>query len=146
MFDFSLMARRKKATRRRRPKTISALNVLESYSYAAILSRGLANNTPIGLLTGKTDLSGDLTPIYNDDIIGNFGYAGSDVLSLGDMITQPTAALATVQQNFMSNYQGMIISSAITRFGFKFAKRALRVPIANVNRNIMKNLGLGVRI
>ena len=140
------MARRRKATRRRTPKTISALNVLESYSYAAILSRGLANNSPIGLITGATDLSGDLTPIYGDGIVGNFGYAGSDELSLGDMISQPTAALATVQQNFANSYQSMIIQSAITRMGFKFARRALRAPIANVNRNIMKPLGLGVRI
>ena len=140
------MARRRKAPRRRTPKTVSALNVLESYSYAAILSRGLANNTPIGLITGATDLSGDLTPIYNDNIVGNMGYAGADELSLGDMITQPGAALATVQTNFMNNYQGMIISSVLTRAGFKFARRALRAPISNVNRNIMKPLGLGVRI
>ena len=140
------MARRRKATRRRSPKTISALNVLESYTYASILSQGLAGTSPIGLITGAGDLSSDMVPLYNDGIVGNMGYAGAGEISLRDMIQSPTAALTTVQGNFMSNYQSMILQSVVTRFGYKFARKALRVPIANVNRNIMKQLGLGVRI
>ena len=139
------MARRRKAPRRRSPKTISALNVLESYTYATILAKGLTNNSPLGLITGKTDLTGAMVG-YDDGIFGNESYVGGDSLSLGDMINAPTAALNIVQSNFMGNYQSMIIQSAVTRIGYKFAKRALRAPIANVNRTIMKPLGLGVRI
>lgn len=140
------MARRKKAARRRTPKTISALNVLESYTYASILSQGLAGTSPIGLITGDGDLTGEMVPIYGDGIVGNMAYEGAGEISLRDMIQSPTAALTTVQGNFMNNYQSMILQSLVTRFGYKFARKALRVPIANVNRNIMKNLGLGVRI
>lgn len=141
-----IMAPRRKPKRRARPKTISALNVLESYTYASILSQGLAGTSPLGLITGKGDLTGEMAPIYGDGIYGNMELVGAGEISLQDMIQSPTAALGVVQGNFMANYQGMILQSLVTRFGYKFARKALRVPINNVNRNIMKNLGLGVRI
>ena len=44
------MARRKKAKRRRSPKTISLLNIAESYAYASVLTSGVMGNSPIGVL------------------------------------------------------------------------------------------------
>jgi len=135
------MARRRtKAKRRRSPKTISVLNTMESLTYANILSEGMLGTNVFSAVFGK----GDIAPIYNDGIVGN--YSGLGAISLTDMIQNPQLALGQVQSNFMSNYRTMAVNSIFTSLAYRGARRLLRKPIANVNRNIMKELGLGVRI
>jgi hypothetical protein len=46
----------------------------------------------------------------------------------------------------MNNWQGMIVQSAGINIGFRLGKKLLRRPISSVNRNIFKQLGLGVRL
>jgi len=142
-FELKNMARGRKAksTRRRSPKTISVLNTMESLTYASILTEGLAGTSLLGLF-GKGDLrapqagySGPITFVNPDGVV-----------SLQDMINQPALALQAVQGNFMNNYQSMALSAFYTNIGYRFGRKLLRKPIANVNRNIMKELGLGVRI
>ena len=135
------MARRRvKAKRRSRPKTTSLLNVMESVTYANILSEGFLGTNVIGAIFGK----GDIAPIYNDGIVGN--YSGLNAISLTDMVENPSLALSQVQSNFMGNYKTMAIQSIFTGFAYKGVRKLLRRPISNVNRNIMSQLGLGVRI
>ena len=57
------MARRKKASRRRSPRSVSLLNVAESYAYANILTSGLMGTTPVGFVTGATDLGYKAAPV-----------------------------------------------------------------------------------
>ena len=102
------MARRKKARRRRSPKTMSLINLAESYAYATTITGGVFGNSPVGLL--------------------GFGDAG----------VGSTAITA--------NYQAMAVQAIGIGLTFKFAKKLLRKPISNVNRNLMKPLGIGVRI
>jgi len=142
------MVRRKAKPKRRRSRAISALNLLESYTYASILSEGLAGTTPIGMVTGEADLtSSQQVTGYS---MGQFNYStvvsGAGVISLGDIISQPGLAVATLQNNFMSNYQAMAVQAFGTRLAFKFGKRLLRQPINNINRNIMKPLGVGIKL
>jgi len=40
----------------------------------------------------------------------------------------------------------MAVSAIGIGITFKFAKKLLRKPIANVNRNLIKPLGIGVRL
>ena len=142
------MVRRKVKRSRRRDNSIRVLNVLESYMYANILSQGLAGTSPIGLVTGETDLGYSAKPsgIPSLDAISGGGVVGAGQISLGDMVAQPSLALATISDNFASNYQAMAIQSFVTRATFKFGKRLLRAPISNVNRNIMKPLGVGIKL
>jgi len=56
------MARRKKASRRRSPRSVSLLNVAESYAYANILTSGLMGTSPVGFVTGATDLGYKAAP------------------------------------------------------------------------------------
>ena len=142
------MVRRKAKPKRRRSRAISALNLLESYTYASILSEGLAGTSPIGMITGDTDLSSrEQLTSYSG---GQFNYStvvsGAGEISLGDIISQPALAVATLQSNFMNNYQTMAVQAFGTRLAFKFGKRLLRQPIANINRNIMKPLGVGIKL
>jgi hypothetical protein len=142
------MVRRRAKPKRRKSRAVSALNLLESYTYAHILSEGLAGTSPIGMITGDTDLSSrEQLTSYSG---GQFNYStvvsGAGEISLGDIISQPGLAVATLQSNFMNNYQTMAVQAFGTRLAFKFGKRLLRQPIANINRNIMKPLGVGIKL
>ena len=141
------MARRRSAKRKapRRSRAVSALNVLESYMYANILSQGLAGTSPIGLVTGATDLESVSYDIGAGGLMGS-KTLGSDVISLGDIVQSPGLALEAFSSNFMNNYQSMAVQSIVTGVTFKLGKRLLRRPISNINRNIMKPLGVGIKL
>jgi hypothetical protein len=119
--------------------------------YANILTQGALGTSPIGMVTGATDLQQNRVTTYGQS---GFGYgsntsmvtSGAGAISLGDMISEPGLALATIQSNVMNNYQSMFIQSVGTRIAFKFGKKLLRAPIASVNRNIFKPLAIGVRL
>ena len=129
------MARRKKKSRRRSPKTISLINLAESYAYASVLVGGVANNTPVGFI--------------GFDGAGGTGLAttnGGASVSLSSLVADPGQAFDSMQNLFMQNYQAMAVQAIGIGITFKFAKKLLRKPIANVNRNMMKPLGIGVRL
>jgi len=147
------MAKKRKRSRRR--NTFSVLNALEAYVYATILTEGVAGTSPIGLITGRTDLtqiSGGLTKMQQSS--GEFGgmgtgtiTAGADQISLGDIATEPGLAFSTMAMNFQQNLVPMAFAAFGTSFTFRIGKRLLRRPIANINRNIMRPaLGAGIRL
>lgn len=141
------MARRRTKPKRRRSRAISALNLLESYTYASILSEGLAGTSPIGMVTGATDLGTTTQYSYGaGGLTQSQVVSGAEVISLGDIINQPGLAVSALQSNFMNNYQAMAVQAFGTRLAFKFGKRLLRQPISNINRNIMKPLGVGIKL
>jgi len=132
------MARRKKAKRRRSPKTISLLNIAESYAYASVLTGGVLANSPVGVL--------------GFDGSGAAGVAGygmtttNGAMTLSSIVSDPGSSFDSMSANFMANYQAMAVSAIGIGITFKFAKKLLRKPISNVNRNLMKPLGIGVRL
>ena len=71
---------------------------------------------------------------------------GAEQLSLTELVTNPGIAFAGMQSNFMNNYQSMAVQAIGIGIGFKMAKKLLRRPISNVNRNIFKPLGIGVKL
>jgi len=130
--------------RRRSPKMISVLNVLESLTYATILTEGVAGTSVFGLLTGGTDLQ--QSSVYDAGLnVTTSAWTGGAALSLGDIATEPGQAIQIMQTNFMNNWRGMALSSFFTSLTFKFGRRLLRQPINNINRNIMKPLGMGIK-
>ena len=133
------MARRKKSKRRRGPKMFSVISAIESYAYANLLTQGLAGNTPVGFITSRSDIA------YGSSN-GAMTVTGADQLSLSEIITHPTTAFTGMQANFMANYQTMAVQAIGIGVGFKVARKLLRRPISNVNRNIMKPLGIGIKL
>ena len=132
------MARRRKAKRRRSPKTISLLNIAESYAYASVLTGGVMGNSPVGVL--GFDGSG---------AAGGAGYGmttTNGAMTLSSIVSDPGSSFDSMSANFMANYQAMAVSAIGIGITFKFAKKLLRKPISNVNRNLMKPLGIGVRL
>jgi len=132
------MARRKKAKRRRSPKTISLLNIAESYAYANVLTGGVMGNSPVGVL--GFDGSG---------AAGGAGYGmttTNGAMTLTSIVSDPGSSFDTMSANFMANYQAMAVSAIGIGITFKFAKKLLRKPIANVNRNLLAPIGIGVKL
>lgn len=146
------MARRKTKTRRRQSRMFSILNAVEAYTYATILSTGVMGSSPYGFLTGKADIAMVPAGSYGASLegglsmIGGSAYKGATSISLSEIVQSPDIALGAMAQNFEQNYQAMAIQSLLTSVSFKFGKRLLRRPISNVNRNIMKPLGIGVKL
>jgi len=124
---------------------ISVLNVLESLTYATILTEGVAGTSVFGLITGGTDLQ--QSSVYDAGLgTSSMTWQGGSALSLGDIATEPGQAIQIMQTNFMNNWRGMALSSFFTGLTFKFGRRLLRRPINNINRNIMKPLGMGIKV
>ena len=144
------MAKKRKRSRRR--SSFSVINALEAYVYATILTEGVAGTSPIGLLTGATDLtqvSGMLTKQQTSGDFGGGGMitVGGDAISLGDIATEPALAFSTMANNFQANLIPMAFAAFGTSFTFRIGKRLLRRPISNINRNIIKPaLGAGIRL
>jgi len=140
------MARGRKKAKRRRAKTISLLNLAESYAYASILTEGVAGTTPYNLIVGGSDIAMGKVIDVGLGTSSLTGYTGTDQITLTEMVTSPDVAFSTMSSNFMSNWQNMVVKSFAVSVGFRVGKRLLRRPLNNVSRNIFKPLGLGVRL
>jgi len=137
---------RKKTTRRRSRRSFSIINALESLTYAEILSRGITGTGVFGFFTGATDLTEK--PMFNiSDYSTSMVVSGTDEISLGDLISNPSLAVGEMAGNLSSNIVPMAIGAATTAITFNVGKRLLRRPINNINRNLMKPLlGAGIKL
>lgn len=140
------MARRKKATRRRGPRSASLINLAESYAYANTLTSGIMGTTPIGFITGGADIGYKTPNVGAGMLAASPVMVGDDQISLADITTSPGASFNAMQSNFQSNYMNMFYQAAAINVGFKLGKRLLRRPISNVNRNIFRPLGAGFKL
>jgi len=142
------MPRRKTASRRRKPRAISLLNVGESYAYANILTQGVMGTSPMGFITGDQDagysmITGTIAGVNTSSL----AYTNPDgSVSLRDLMAQPEGSFNSMQASFKKNYQTMAVNSILTGITFRVGKSLLRRPIANVNRNIFKPLGAGFKL
>ncbi len=124
------------------------INALEAYTYGAILSEGVAGTSPWGFFTGDADIG----TVSVSTGVGAYStlstqVVGASQISLGDLIQNPGLSLSEMSKNLQNNLVPMAVQSLVTGVGFRFGKRLLRRPIANINRNIMKPmLGSGIRL
>ncbi|AXQ66302.1 MAG: hypothetical protein [Virus sp.] len=142
------MAKRKAKQRRRSNGGIRVLNVLESLTYAEIISRGTTGGGLGQLIFGETDLGmkqiGIKTQFYdNTEMVA----VGEGQISLGDIVSQPSQAIAVMTSNFQKNLMPMAVAGFTTSIGFRVGRSLLRRPISNINRNLMRPLfGKSVRL
>lgn len=137
------MAKGKKGKKRRAPKKFGIINAIEAYAYANLLTTGLAGTNPVNFITGGSDIEVGYATVSGSTAMT---IMGAEQLTLTEMITNPGIAFAGMQSNFMNNYQAMAVQAIGIGVGFKLAKKLLRRPISNVNRNIMTPLGIGVKL
>ena len=129
------------------------MNALEALAYGQIISVGLTGGGLYEFVTGKQDLmmkSG--STVYDSGFGGvtsmsSATVSGTDIISLKDMIAEPTLAVAELTNNFSQNIVPMATAGLVTGVTFNIGRRVLRRPINNFNRNIMKPLlGAGVKL
>ena len=121
---------------------------MEAYTYASILSEGVAGTSPWGMLTGKKDIG---YSSYKENIGGIMAVSqspvGTDEISLADIVSEPGQAFGVLSANLQKSLIPMAVASLATSVGFRFGKRLLRRPIGTINRSIMKPLlGAGVKL
>jgi len=117
---------------------MSLISLAESYAYASVLTGGVMANSPVGVLGFDGSGTG-----------AGYGMTttnGGASITLSSIVSDPGSSFDSMSANFMANYQAMAVSAIGIGITFKFAKKLLRKPIANVNRNLMKPLGIGVRL
>lgn len=120
---------RRKARRRRSPRTFKLLNAAEAFLTFNVITREFSNTNPV------TFLFGEFLP----------GITSDDGTSLAEIARDPETRLKIVGARLMDPQRilNATIKTAALSVGFKIVKRALRKPISLMNRTI-KPLGLGV--
>jgi len=138
----------KKKGKRRRRKYDSLWSWGVAYGNLSILTRGALGSGPIGFFTGEEDLTSS-TKSYYDSMLDTTSDVvtihGGEVLSLSDVLTEPTLAWDVIQSNVKTNAIGMATEAIIFNTGATVLRRLLRKPINQSNRMIRK-LGMGVQI
>lgn len=141
---------RKTKTRRRRTSTFRILNAIEALAYGQIISVGLTGGGLYEFVTGKQDLAQKNVSVYDMGLgVGSTSMevTGQDIISLKDMVAEPTLAIAQLTNNFQNNIIPMATAGLVTGVTFNIGRRVLRRPINNFNRNIMTPLlGAGVKL
>ena len=135
-----MVRRRKAKAKRRRPRGISLLNFMEGYSLAAILSYGVAGSSPLGMITGKTDIAAPESYNVNTALSMDLDKSGAQAISLGDILQDPNYALTVMSARAQANLVPMAMSAFVTSATFKFGKLLLRNPIRKVNQTVFKPL------
>lgn len=136
--------RRKKSKRRRGPKTFSLYNAAVSYLNLSILTEGIMGTSPVGVVTGATDIG---YKTVSDSRLGttSMTLTGATEISLGDILNQPGLAANQMMANAQSNMIPMAISAITLNAGAKIFRRVMRQPFNKANA-LIRPLALGVRL
>jgi len=139
------MARRRaKKSRRRSPKTISLYNMAVGYGNLAILTEGTMGTSPYGMVTGGADLGyGSVADVGLG--ASSMVLRGENVISLGDILTEPSLAMTQIMSNAKSNAVPMAIAAITFNAGAKIFRKTMAKPFREANK-LIKPLGLGVRL
>ena len=115
-----------------------------AYGNLAILTEGTLGTSPYGAVTGGADLG---YKAISDAGLGtaSMTLSGAGVISLGDILTEPSLAMNTIMANARSNAVPMAIGAITFNTGAKIFRKVMRKPFAEANKFI-KPLGLGVRL
>jgi hypothetical protein len=105
------------------------------YGNLAILTQGIAGTSPYGMITSGTDTY---------DASGAYATGGAAV-SLGDILSNPSAAFATMNANVSQNAAAMMIQSITFNAGAKIFRKIMKAPFREANK-VIKPLGLGVSL
>ncbi len=146
------MAKAKTTRRRRRSQPFRILDAIEALAYGQIISVGLTGGGLYEFVTGKQDLAMKSASTVYDAGLGVMSISpnaigGADVISLKDMIAEPTLAIAQVTQNFSDNIIPMATAGLVTGVTFNIGRRVLRRTINTFNNKLMKPLlGAGVKL
>lgn len=143
MFD---MAKAKKATRRRGPKFFNVYDALVGYGNLAILTQGTLGAGPVEVVTSTFDIGykgvGD---VGLGSAATSMQMTGTDVISLSDILNEPTMSFAQIMTNARANAVPMALQSVTFNVGARIFRKLMRRNFSAANR-LVKPLGLNVRL
>jgi hypothetical protein len=123
---------------------MSLYNMAVAYGNLAILTEGTLGTSPYGAITGGADLG--YKSISDAGLgVSSMTVTGAGVISLGDILTEPSLAMNTIMANARSNAVPMAIGAITFNTGAKIFRKVMRKPFNEANKFI-KPLGLGVRL
>jgi len=139
---------RKKKTTRRKKAAFSILNAIEALAYGSLITEGVAGTSLTGFIFGDTNLGMVTTSTgMGTHSTTTTTLSGEGEISLGDIISEPSLAIATMTTNFQNNILPMALAAFGISVTFRVGRRLLRKPISSVNRNLIKPaLGAGIRL
>lgn len=144
------MPRRKKK-KTRRSTDMKLLNVAESIAYANIITSNIFNTDVYDFAVGKDNLKlgsgATFQGVYNAALSEPYSaQTGADRITLRELISNPTVGMGVAAANWTNNWDTLAVQTLGVSIGFKFGKKLLRRPISNINRNIFKPLGVGIKL
>ena len=128
------MPRRKAKRKYRRSRSKSLYSMAVGYGNLAILTQGIAGTSPYGMITGAADIG-----------YSNGAMTGAGAISLGAILSTPSAAFSTMNANVSANAASMMIQAITFNAGAKIFRKIMKAPFREANK-VIRPLGLGVTL
>jgi len=140
------MARRKKATRRRRKPALNLYDMAVAYGNLNIITQATLGSGPIEALSGAYDIGYTRT---SDVGLGRgsqmLAVTGASQISLADIMNAPAMSFEAVMANARASAVPAALAAISFNIGASVFKKIMRKPFNQANK-LIKPLGLNVRI
>jgi len=140
------MARRKKATRRRKKPALNLYDMAVAYGNLNIITQATLGSGPIEALSGAYDIGYTRTA---DVGLGRgsqmLAVTGAAQISLADIMNAPAMSFDAVMSNARSNAVPAALAAISFNIGASVFKKIMRKPFNQANK-LIRPLGLNVRI
>ena len=136
------MARRKKATRRRKKPALNLYDMAVAYGNLSIITNATLGSGPVEAVSGAYDIGMTRTA---DVGLGRgsqmLALTGAQQISLGDIMNAPSLSFDAI----MSNARQNAVPAAIAAISFNIGASVMRKPFNQANK-LIRPLGLNVRL
>jgi len=140
------MARRKKATRRRRKPALNLYDMGVAYGNLAIITNATLGSGPMEALSGAYDIGYTRTA---DVGLGRgsqmLALTGASQVSLADIMNAPSMSFEAIMSNARTNAVPAALAAISFNIGASVFKKIMRKPFNQANK-LIRPLGLNVRI
>jgi len=140
------MARRKKATRRRRKPALNLYDMGVAYGNLAIITNATLGSGPIEALGGAYDIgytrTGDVGLGRGSQMLA---LTGASQVSLADIMNAPSMSFEAIMSNARTNAVPAALAAISFNIGASVFKKIMRKPFNQANK-LIRPLGLNVRI
>jgi len=142
------MARRKKATRRRRKPALNLYDMAVAYGNLNIITMATLGSGPIEALSGAYDIGYTRTTGIDPGLgrgTQQLQLAGASQISLADIMNAPAMSFEAVMANARASAVPAALAAISFNIGASVFKKIMRKPFNQANK-LIKPLGLNVRI
>ena len=140
------MARRKKATRRRKKPALNLYDMAVAYGNLNIITQATLGSGPIEALSGAYDIgytrTGDVGLGRGSQMLQ---VTGASQISLADIMNAPAMSFDAVMANARASAVPAALAAISFNIGASVFKKIMRKPFNQANK-LIKPLGLNVRI